>query len=353
MTTPHSYNIEKLKADFENIFLLKMEITKTKTKIADKLNQLKAVYTNLLQSNTKKIFLFCLDSFYFQYKSFAMEIDNIDRFRVLLNNRMYCDYYKLHNIIIQDIKEQYGEIDVEELITKSYPVYKDLEPFQEYKMDDIKDIHNNILSILNEMYGHYDKKGDNIDHYNENHRIGFSISNFINTLNHDNKMLKEKIDLYVNYVSFFHIAQKKQLKRLSLRINEFYKEVDDNININRTFSINDIADEQRLNRFYMTDSGDELAIHSIYEDMDLGGGLKTPPLENTLVPEVAPVPIIDLSGGETHIDTAATVAEVPGDNLLDFEFPTLTLQPLGSKKEDGETTTGIRMNSDFTGTVLP
>jgi hypothetical protein len=351
MTTPHSYNIEKLKADFENIFLLKMEITKTKTKIADKLNQLKAVYTNLLQSNTKKIFLFCLDSFYFQYKSFAMEIDNIDRFRVLLNNRMYCDYYKLHNIIIQDIKEQYGEIDVEEMITKSYPVYKDLEPFQEYKMDDIKDIHNNILSILNEMYGHYDKKGDNIDHYNENHRIGFSISNFINTLNHDNKMLKEKIDLYVNYVSFFHIAQKKQLKRLSLRINEFYKEVDDNININRTFSINDIADEQRLNRFYMTDGGDELAIHSIYEDMDLGG-VNAPPLENTLVPTKTIIPPFDPSGGETQVDTAA-VAEVPGDNLLDFEFPTLTLEPLGSRNEGGETTTGIGMNSDFTGTLSP
>jgi len=284
-----------------------------------------------------------------------MEIDNIDRFRVLLNNRMYCDYYKLHNIIIQDIKEQYGEIDVEELITKSYPVYKDLEPFQEYKMDDIKDIHNNILSILNEMYGHYDKKGDNIDHYNENHRIGFSISNFINTLNHDNKMLKEKIDLYVNYVSFFHIAQKKQLKRLSLRINEFYKEVDDNININRTFSINDIADEQRLNRFYMTDSGDELAIHSIYEDVDLGGvsASKSPQLEitNTIIMTVDPSGGGPNGGGPNGGGPNGGGPNGTASTLLDLDFPSIVLEPLGNRSPDIKTAPFI-MNSDFTATQI-
>jgi hypothetical protein len=195
-----------------------------------------------------------------------MEIDNIDRFRVLLNNRMYCDYYKLHNIIIQDIKEQYVEIDVEELITKSYPVYKDLEPFQEYKMDDIKDIHNNILSILNEMYGHYDKKGDNIDHYNENHRIGFSISNFINTLYYENNILKEQTALYINYLSFFHISQKKQLNRLFKRISDFCREVEENININLIFSIDDIENEEKLNRFFSI--GDDIEITNILEDSE-------------------------------------------------------------------------------------
>jgi regulator of replication initiation timing len=63
--------------------------------------------------------------------------------------------------------------------------------------------------------------------------------------------------LYINYVSFFHISQKKQLKRVSDRINEFYNEVQSNININRTFSIDDIQIEERLDILY--ESKDETA----------------------------------------------------------------------------------------------
>jgi predicted metal-dependent hydrolase len=54
---------------------------------------------------------------------------------------------------------------------------------------------------------------------------------------------------------------------LFLRINDFYKEVNDNINVNQTFSIDDIEEEQRLNRFYIT--GEEIAIENILEDSEL------------------------------------------------------------------------------------
>jgi len=265
----HAFNIEKLRVDFENIITLKLEIAKTKASVADNLNQLKGVYNDLLRSNSKKIFLFCLDSFYFQYKSFAMEMDNIDKFRSLLNNRMYCDYYKLYNIILSNIKDNKIEISIEGLETKAYPPYKDLEPFQEYKLDDIKDIHANILLILNTLYNECNKKKHTIDNYNDNHRIGFSISNLINTLHYENNILKEQVSLYVNYVSFFHISQKKQLNRLFMRITDFCKEVKDNININRTFSIDDIDQEERLNRFF--DIGEQSEINKILEDYDFNG----------------------------------------------------------------------------------
>jgi hypothetical protein len=49
-------------------------------------------------------------------------------------------------------------------------------------------------------------------------------------------------------------------------MQDFYKEVDDNININRTFSINDIGDEDRLHRFYVI--GEEIAIDNILEDSE-------------------------------------------------------------------------------------
>jgi len=266
MSGTHSFHIEKLRTNFDNIILLKLEIVKIKHMVAEKLKHLKTIYNELLKSNTKKIFLFCLDSFYFQYKTFAIELDNIDRFRVLMNNRMYCDYYKLYNIVLANIKENFTEISIADNETKSFPPYKDLEPFQEYKLEDIKDIHSNILVLINKLHLQSVEKKYNIDHYNEKHHIGFSISNFINTLEFENRLLTEQTSLYINYVSFFHISQKKQLQRLFSKMNDFYKEVEDNININQTFSIDDINEEQRLKQFYIT--GEDIAIENILEDSE-------------------------------------------------------------------------------------
>ena len=262
----HNIHIDKLRTDFANIVALKTEIAKTKVLVSEKLQHLKTIYSELLKTNSKKIFLFCLDSFYFQYKTFVIEMDNIDRFRILMNNRMYCDYYKLYNIILNNIKEG-NEIVLDENEIKSFPPYKDLEPFQEYKIEDIKDVHDNILLLINKLHLQSSSKKYNIDHYNEKHRIGFSISNFINTLEYENRLMNEQISLYINYLSFFHISQKKQIQRLYSRIQEFYKEVNDNININQTFSIDDIQEEQKLNRFFIT--SEEIAIENILEDSEL------------------------------------------------------------------------------------
>ena len=59
-TNTHKYNIEKLKNDFDNIIALKQEIAKTKSVVAEILNQLKSVYNDLLKSNSKKIFFYNL-----------------------------------------------------------------------------------------------------------------------------------------------------------------------------------------------------------------------------------------------------------------------------------------------------
>lgn len=262
----HNMHIEKLKTNFDNIISLKTEIARTKVQVSEKLQHLKDIYGELLKSNSKKIFLFCLDSFYFQYKTFAIEMDNIDRFRVLMNNRMYCDYYKLYNIVVNTIREN-SEITLAENEVKTFPPYKDLEPFQEYKIEDIKDIHEHILMFINKLHSFSSSKKYNIDHYNEKHRIGFSISNFINTLEYENRLTNEQIALYINYLSFFHISQKKQVQRLYSRINDFHKEINDNINVNQTFSIDDIQEEQKLNRFFVTTQ--DVAIENILEDSEL------------------------------------------------------------------------------------
>jgi len=295
MSHNHAFQIEKLRNNFENIITLKKEIAKVKMVVSDKLSQLKLVYNELIKTNNKKIFLFCLDSFYFQYKTFAMEMEHIDRYRALMNNRMYCDYYKLYNLIITHIKDNRADMNVAELEFKSYPAYKDLEPFQEYKLEDIKEIHSNILFLINQLYGQTLDKNDTIEHYNDNHKIGFSISNFLNTLEYENRLLREQVGLYINYVSFFHISERKQLNRLYLRMQEFYTEIEENININRTFSIDDIGNEDKLNRFYII--GEDVKIDPILEDIEF---LEVIQKENPQI--VQPEPLIEIENPKEPIE---------------------------------------------------
>jgi hypothetical protein len=310
MSHIHAFQIDKLKTDFDNIITLKREIAKVKLVVTDKLTQLKAVYNDLIKTNNKKIFVFCLDSFYFQYKTFSMEMEHIDRFRALLNNRMYCDYYKLYNLITLHIKENLADLDPVALEIKTYPQYKDLDPFQEYRLEDIKDIHTNILLLINKLYAQSLSKTDNIEHYNENHRVGFSISNFLNTLNYENRLLREQISLYINYVSFFHISQRKQLNRLYARMNEFYREVEENININRTFSIDDIGDEDRLHRFFII--GEDTVLENIMEDTEflMENTSKVIDKIETLVPSPTEL-------GETDVLEPSPVIETEVDNIVE------------------------------------
>lgn len=298
MSHIHAFQIEKLRNDFENIITLKREISKVKQVVSDKLSQLKLVYNDLIKTNNKKIFLFCLDSFYFQYKTFAMEMEHIDRYRALMNNRMYCDFYKLYNLIVTHIKDNRADMNTNELEMKSYPAYKDLEPFQEYKLEDIKEIHANILLLINQLFGKSLDKHDAIEHYNQNHKVGFSISNFLNTLEYENRLLREQVGLYINYVSFFHISQRKQLNRLYLRMQDFYKEVDENININRTFSIDDISNEDKLNRFYIV--GEEVKIEKILEDSEFANEIVETTQDSAPVP--ATDPSFDISNNSIPIE---------------------------------------------------
>jgi len=253
MSNTYIFQNDKLKNSFKNIISIKKEIGLTKNNVTSKLNELKQLHGELIKDNNKHIFLFCLDSFYYQYKIFAMEFEHVKKVRAILNNRMYCDYYKLHNIIIKFCKEHIPE---ETLNVQTFPVYKDLEPYQEYRIEDISLLHESILNLINTLYNETQTKTDTILHYNDNHKVGFSISNFLNTLTHENRILQEQITLYINYISFFHISQKKQLKKLHIRIQDFYKEVDENINMNYTFSIDDISNDDS---FDLINEGDNLS----------------------------------------------------------------------------------------------
>ena len=235
--------IEKLTKNFTAIVDTIKRCQKRKLSIEKKLDELKSLYKDTTKNNNRKIFIFCLDSCHYQYKSFKMDLEHIDEKRKFTLNRIYCDYYKLCQIIIKYIQDD-EQIETEnELQKQSIPVYKDLDTLTEYKLTDISVLHEIILLNIKKLQGKHTQQQDQIDHYYQNHKVGFSISNFLNTLNHENRNLEDQINLYINYMSFFHVSQKTQTKMLLDKLEYFEKDMDENLSVNHTFSINDIKDK--------------------------------------------------------------------------------------------------------------
>lgn len=233
MTSLYLFNLDKLKSDFQDILKTQLDVQTHKTVIIKQIQDLKGVYNDLVKMNTRKIFLFCLDSFYFQYKTLVIQMEDLCKHVTHINNRMYGDYYKLYNIILLQTAE--ANIDVRSAIAefhKKYQPYKDLEPFHEYKLSDIMGLHADILKIMNYLFQHYSGKEQNVMSYSDNTKVGMSITSFLQTLEYENTLLREQIGLYVNYLTFFHNSQKIYLTKIYEKIQVFQQEIETEILVN-------------------------------------------------------------------------------------------------------------------------
>jgi hypothetical protein len=228
MSYIHELNLTVLRSTFASIIELDKDIFTKKHEIEDEILKLKNTYNTLIKDNNKKIFLFCLDSFYFQYRILHQEMEDLAKFITILNNRMYGEYYKLYNIIIMQLKERNIHLP-SVLESKKYPIYKDLEQLKEYSVENITDVHTSILDIINELYMYYSAKQKIIADYSNANNINMSISNFIHTLEYENILIREQLYLYISYIEFFHSTQMKYFEKLTIRMNRFHEDVSENI----------------------------------------------------------------------------------------------------------------------------
>jgi len=304
------HNISRLEGEFNEIIHLSTEIMNKKTALDEKLKQLKEQYNELVKQNSKKIFLFCLDSFYFQYKVLHVEMEQFHRMCALIHNRIYGDYYKLFNIILMQCKE--NNIQVPGLVRESeqFPIYKDLEPFLEYKIEDVIKIHADILSLINEVYMLYVSNQKNIHKHNDRIHAGFSITSFINTLSYENVLIKEQIGLYSNYMAFYHNSQKTYLTKLLIKMDGFIRDIEDEVLINH----------RSITRMYGNNNTDVFDL----ENVDL---LETTDIEiEHLLEESAKL----MSGSETIIQNLEEVIELQSKNKSSSNVDTQT----NNAKED-------------------
>ena len=219
--------LESLKSEFFIVKENTCKISANYISIKEKIGKLKHVYSEMISTNShKKIFLFCLESFNFQIKAFNVDTENIQNSLLLITNRIYCDYYKLFKLISSLFDEYKYKFPSS---IKERPIYNDLNPFAEYKLEDVSNLHEDVCSLILSLIMTHNSNQMKIDSYTSKSQTGICILNFIKTLEYDNSVLKDQIMLYLNYMDFFKNTQTKHLTKLLRKMEALKTEIDEEI----------------------------------------------------------------------------------------------------------------------------
>ena len=231
--------VVKLNSEFNNLINIRNNVKNIFDILQSRIDKLKLLYSEFIHNNKNQMFVFGLDSFHFQSKLINIEYDDMKRLFLAINNRMYCEYFKLNKIIIEYIFTNINDKKITEIITvNNFPIYKDLEPFKEYKFETLMDIHENILKMINVLISELNSKENELSIHKTKQYIGLNIDNFVTTFNYNNNVMRERITMFTTYIEFFHKLHTKYLKRFSNKIQLVYKDINNDIKFDEAIEFN-------------------------------------------------------------------------------------------------------------------
>ena len=234
---------------FEKINEIIKNIQKIFFDVNDKIQKIQKIYQSLMHDNTDKLSLYGLDTLNFQSKLFQLQIESCDNMYKILKNRIYGDYFKLYKIIINTCTN--SNITDEKIISflnkeHNISIYKDLEPTKEYSENDLFIVHesiNQVITLLND----YVKSRETIDAKHQDLiKNGFKINSFVYAYNYHNYLLKNQLELYLNYLDFYNHNHLKYFNKIKKQSNDILNDINNEIvfdknNIFDKFNNNDVS----------------------------------------------------------------------------------------------------------------
>ena len=250
--------IQIIKSNFNKIKEIRMQVMNCFTALEIKLTKLKSTTNDFVKNNKDNIFVFGLDSFKFQSKLIDYEYNDMRKFYFALNNRMYCEYYKLYKLILNYTEEIIGtNKNIETLkITNIFPVYKDLEPLKQYDFETICEIHKTIITLLHNLNDHIFAKENQLQLFKLKQHSGLNINNFVNTFDFDVIVIRQKCLLYISYLEFFHNIHTKHFKRFSKKMKLMNDYLDEDIKFDEGLETDNVTSSISV------DSGEDRSITS-------------------------------------------------------------------------------------------
>ena len=222
---------QQIQQNFNSIKELRNQVMLCFNALEIKQQRLKKTTIDFVSNNKHNLFIFGLDSFQFQSKLIDYEYNDMKKYYFALNNRMYCEYYKLYKLILNYVEETIGSNKNIELLKMSnvFPVYKDLEPFKQYDFEIIVELHKTILILLNDLNDHIVEKDSQLKTFMLKQQSGLNINNFVNTYDFDIIVIKQKRTLYLSYLEFFHHIHTKHFKRFAKKMKLMNDYLDEDI----------------------------------------------------------------------------------------------------------------------------
>ena len=188
--------------------------------IDKKIKQLYDIHDTINKTHNDEIYKFGLDSFHFQTKLIKLDLTHLKGVFCVIDNRIYCEYFKLYHIIAQYIgsdAELCSNITTT-FIDKKFPTYKDLESNKVYDIGITSDIYTTIQGIINDMSQYLNDKRSKLEAIENSHvRRGMNVNGLIIEGNYKICILDEKIKGFKMYVETFNIHHIKYLDELSTK----------------------------------------------------------------------------------------------------------------------------------------
>ena len=287
----------KLKSEFNDIINIRNIVKNVFDTLQIRIDRLRQIYAEFIKTNKSEMFVFGLDSLHFQSKLIDIEYDDMKRLFLAINNRMYCEYFKLHKIIVEYISKNVTDKKVSDLVKiTNFPIYKDLEPFKEYKFEIILDIHENILNLLGILISILNNKENELTIHKTKQKIGLNIDNFITSFNFNISVMREKITMFITYIEFFHKMHSKYLKRFSNKIQLMYTHISNDIKLDDSVEISKNKKKELIDEF-STNNIDETLLKelktSIGSETNSEGSIDSKSISST--PSNTPKSLISLN----------------------------------------------------------
>ena len=215
------YDLTEINNLFEKVKELREDIKSNLSEIENKINSLNNIYNEVSEAHKNTECTLGIDLLFFQNELIKREHKCLLEIDAFINNRIYCEYYKLYKLIqhyiVNDIKSE--EIINQVNTSISFPPYKTLDPLKIYDFELVTQLYSLIVSILNKLHTHTTLQTDNLVIDNNRKEMGLNIDNVIHTQEFLNVVIKEKIKMFSLYLKTFQIHHTKYLTRLSNKVS--------------------------------------------------------------------------------------------------------------------------------------
>jgi hypothetical protein len=226
--------VKQIRLDINNIFI----------EIDAKLQSLTQIYEDLIKTHHDKNYTLGLDSFHFQNKLIQLEYDNMKNVFNFIDNRIYCEYYKLHRMLFEFINKEIKEktfVDKLLILYKKYPIYKDLEPTKIYDFNITIEINNTIIHVLAELKTYLADKKTELGEKKKQSDMGINIQSILHEQAYHNVLLEERIHMFENYLTTFNNHHAKYFSRLTIKMKLMLGIVNEDFNLKKKKSKRHLA----------------------------------------------------------------------------------------------------------------